>query len=125
MSSTVFGPSLNGVNTSSCMAANMAKAASAADLNWFTVLGRGVKFSIAKFPCQYVFYDERVNRAQTDTQERITMKSYFGHPEKRIQTTPAQLPDRRVIGSGQTSPHVPKVSGWNNSVGLKMRGISP
>jgi len=88
MSSTVFGPSLNGVNTSSCMAANMAKAASAADLNWFTVLGRAVKFSIAKFPCQYVFYDERVNRAQTDTQERITMKSYFVTPRKEYKPHP-------------------------------------
>jgi hypothetical protein len=42
----VIGPAFNGVNTSSCILANMAKAASAADLSLFTVSGREIELSI-------------------------------------------------------------------------------
>ncbi len=47
--SAVSGPSFIGVNTSSCIPANIAKAPLAADLSLLIVLGRGVESSMTAF----------------------------------------------------------------------------
>jgi hypothetical protein len=47
-------PAFKGVNTSSCIPANMAKAALAADLSLLIVSGRGTESSIENLPYQYI-----------------------------------------------------------------------
>jgi hypothetical protein len=52
--SAVMEPAFNGVNTSSCIPANMAKAPLAADLRLLIVSGRGTESSIVNLLSQYI-----------------------------------------------------------------------